>query len=359
MNMMRFFPRWARQLGQQNPDSDGFAKERPAEVPQELLLKEVLDRPWTEVFDDLLREGQNAGFFFGQLPKHIVIKPNLCYVAAPETGITTDVKLVEHLLIFLKGLYPSVDISIIESDSTDRNAEEAFERLGYRELSKKYNINLVNLSIYDHYTTVLNKIPFPIHIPTMFLDDIFFISIANLKTHTYQQVTLTYKNLFGCLPNSSKEHFHEYLNEVLYYLANHLFVPDLCIIDGRIGLQGQGPVDGFPIKSNILILGNDPTAVDTVCSHIMGFNPCSVPYLRYAYKRNGFRGYSKYTENISPIKFAFIEKWRYKVIRWKIFVTRTCNILNARLKRLVYIFFRLPSYTREHSPHFRRCREKV
>jgi uncharacterized protein (DUF362 family) len=314
---------------------------------QDIIVEEIRYENWKKVFDEMLKEGQDRGFF-NELKEQVVVKPNLCSIASPESGVTTDVELIERLVVFLRQIKPKVRITIIESDSFDRDADEVFVRLGYTDLSKKYGIELVNLTQEESYETRHRYLPYPLRIPKLFFDDFFFISVANLKTHTYQKVTLVYKNQFGCIPDKFKDDYHEYLEKVLYLLNNKFMPADLCIVDGRVGLQGEGPVDGNPIKSNILVIGKDPTTVDTICCRIMGFQPNNVPYLRYAYRRNKM-DYRKVIlpQYLRQHDFGFTERWRYNAIRGKIRVTRTCDYLKMRLKRYVHIFFRLPSYVRE------------
>ena len=77
--------------------------------------------------------------------------------------------------------------------------------------------------------------------------------MACLKTHDYEKITCVMKNQFGCIPDSLKEKYHPYLREVLYFL-NKALTPDLCIVDGRIGLQGKGPISGDAVKKDIVIV---------------------------------------------------------------------------------------------------------
>jgi uncharacterized protein (DUF362 family) len=180
------------------------------------------------------------------------------------------------------------------------------------------------------------------------LSDFFFISIALPKTHAYQKITAIYKNQFGCIPDKYKERYHQYLEEVLYVLNNKLMIPDLSVIDGRVGMQGCGPVSGDPIESGFYLISNNATVADVSCAKLMGFNPKTIPYLKYACRKIGIR-----MENIEiPMtdlrkKFSFVPMWQYRVIRGKIYVTRFTVALNTKAKRLVHIIFRLPSYIKE------------
>ena len=54
------------------------------------------------------------------------------------------------------------------------------------------------------------------------------------------------------------------------------------VVDGIMGMEGNGPIQGTPKSCGVLIMGNDPVAVDATCCHVMGLNPAKVCYLRQA-----------------------------------------------------------------------------
>ncbi|MDI6820434.1 MAG: DUF362 domain-containing protein [Candidatus Hodarchaeaceae archaeon] len=57
-------------------------------------------------------------------------------------------------------------------------------------------------------------------------------------------------------------------------------MPKLGIIDGFVGMQGEGPIGGEPVEWNMAIAGN-PIECDVFCAHKMGFDPTDVGYLHY------------------------------------------------------------------------------
>lgn len=60
--------------------------------------------------------------------------------------------------------------------------------------------------------------------------------------------------------------------------------PTLTVVDGIICMEGLGPVDGDPVRMDLVIAGEDPLAIDSICARIMGFNPEDLEVLRYAYE---------------------------------------------------------------------------
>jgi uncharacterized protein (DUF362 family) len=58
--------------------------------------------------------------------------------------------------------------------------------------------------------------------------------------------------------------------------------PDFAIVDGIVGMEGNGPIQGRPKASGVLVFGDDPVAVDATCCRVMGLRPEGVKYLAQA-----------------------------------------------------------------------------
>jgi uncharacterized protein (DUF362 family) len=61
----------------------------------------------------------------------------------------------------------------------------------------------------------------------------------------------------------------------------------LSIVDGIIGMEGDGPIMGTSIRSNVLVMGKNAPAVDATCARVMGIDPYKIPYLKAAGRRLG------------------------------------------------------------------------
>jgi uncharacterized protein (DUF362 family) len=215
--------------------------------------KDRLDSAWT-----------SAGKLYPQifpttLPAGVLRKPNLCDMVAWENGVTTDPSWLHALVPHLRALRPEVRIAVIESDAvgaykTYRSCDETFERLGYLASAAELGIELLNFSKTQTFDISLPGIPYPVRIPQLFLEPFYFISVANLKVHPYEHLTGILKNSLGRLPQADIGHDHPYLPTLISAL-HRMCPPDLCIIDGRIGLEGKGPIDG----------NDGMTTVDVVC----------------------------------------------------------------------------------------------
>jgi uncharacterized protein (DUF362 family) len=222
------------------------------------------------------------------LPRKVVIKPNLCDVVSWEAGVTTDPAWLPVLAQELRATRPDVHIVVIESDAISayksfRSCDETFDRLGYREIARQHGIELLNLSKTESMEISLEGIPMPILMSELFLEEFYFISIANLKVHAYERMTGILKNSIGLLSGSDLAPLHPYLPLLISGL-HRLCPPDLSIIDGRIGLEGHGPIIGDPVPMNVIIFSSDALTADVAANKLMLISPEEVPHLRQVAK---------------------------------------------------------------------------
>lgn len=239
----------------------------------------------------------------------VVIKPNLCCIKPPETGATTDVKVAESLVNYLKNEFGISDISIVESDGSQVLADMAFKLLGYEKLSNKRGVKLVNLSSCPSSVKQFPQNAFlkEVQVPDVLEEADFFISVPKIKTHMDCLFTCALKNQFGCNPYPRKAKYHQRLDDTIADL-NVLFKPDLVVVDGIVAMEGfRGPTDGLPVRMNTLIFGRDPVAVDHFVAKVMGLNPDNISYLVEAQRR----GLGKFSyEVIGPDLREIARKFR-------------------------------------------------
>jgi uncharacterized protein (DUF362 family) len=117
------------------------------------------------------------------------------------------------------------------------------------------------------------------------------VSMPKMKTHHWLGVTLSMKNLFGLMPGIvygwPKNVFHWAGLEQSVLDINATVKPCLAIVDGIIGMEGDGPIMGTPKPAWVLVMGRDLPAVDATAARIMGIDPFKIEYLKSA---NGVLG---------------------------------------------------------------------
>jgi len=239
----------------------------------------------------------------------VAIKPNLCCIKSHETGATTDPRVVEAIITFLKSEYGVKSIYVVESDGGQVLADMAFKLLGYERLCNKLDARAINLS---KCPSAIRKFPQNVFLKEIKIPDVmekadFFISVPKIKTHGYRSFTSTLKNQFGCNPDPHKGKFHARLKDAIVDL-NVAFKPDLVVVDGIVALGGyRGPVSGVPIRMDTLAFGRDPVAMDYLVARLMGIEPSTVEYLVEA-KRRGI-GTSEYKTE-GPVPWGFRPKFK-------------------------------------------------
>jgi len=213
------------------------------------------------------------------------IKLNLCSLKLRETGATSDPIVVEQLVQLLNE--NNVRVRLVESNSASKDADLAFEYLGFKNLEKKYDVKCVNLSKDDFAIKKIDGYYLKsVKMPKALETADFFITHPKLKIHSSMGVRLTgaLKNQFGCLMKKKKSFYHPMIHEVIADV-NQAFTPDLTIMDGIIVMTGYGPTNGIPHRLEMLFTSRDPVAVDALGARIFGFNPSSIKYIKLASKK--------------------------------------------------------------------------
>ena len=215
----------------------------------------------------------------------VLIKVNFITAKTWDTGATTDPIVVEAIIKKLAVL--PVKVYVVESDATITNADKAFEVTGMKDMCTRNGVEWLNLRhVKDKVKLAIpnGKALKSIKVPRLVIESA-VISAAKLKTHSDTGVTLGMKNMFGLLPDKFKGKYHlKGINKVIVDI-NAVLKPAITVIDGFVGMEGNGPIDGTPVQMNLVIAGTDPVATDATAARIMGFNPYEVKHIRKAYKR--------------------------------------------------------------------------
>jgi len=217
--------------------------------------------------------------------KQVLIKINFITIKTWDTGATTDPIVVEAIIKKLAHL--PVEIKVVESDASITNATRAYEKTGMKEMCEHNGIEFINL----RYVKDTVKIPIPngltlssITVPRI-VQESAIVSAAKLKTHSATKVTLGMKNMFGLLPDKFKFKYHVNGISKVIVDINSVIKPTLTVIDGFVGMEGHSPVDGDPVKADLIFAGKDVVATDATATRGMGFDPKEISHIRNAYEK--------------------------------------------------------------------------
>ncbi|HAC65935.1 MAG TPA: thylakoid-associated protein [Cyanothece sp. UBA12306] len=143
------------------------------------------------------------------------------------------------------------------------------------------------------------------------------INLPKVKSHLQLTLTLGVKNLFGCVPGKMKAWWHMEAGKDVNRFGTMLVEtarainPNLTIIDGIIGHEGNGPSGGEPRHLGILGAAQDVFALDRVMVDILGVDPQSVPTVA-AQTRLGL------ASDLSEMQFPLVHPSELQVNDWRL-----------------------------------------
>ncbi|MCI5900953.1 MAG: DUF362 domain-containing protein [Blautia sp.] len=281
------------------PDMD-FRNDYVA-LPQNYGTKEYFEREdvksiFHTVFKNLdsLNEKTNISEKFTACER-IYVKPNLVSVYH-KSGMkdfdypeSTDPRVFDAVIAWLKQ-YQS-NLVITESSGKPMPTRTSFKIAGYDRIARYRKTGLVALETCPVVRYLLPKaeVMKEVFIPEIYQDIVdkkaCYVSVPKLKTNIYTGVTLGFKNAMGTIPYALRERNHNYyINKKLADLL-YLFQPDLTVIDGIIGGEGNTPAPVDPVDSHVIISGTDSVETDKTATRIMGIDPDTIPLIQEAQKR--------------------------------------------------------------------------
>ena len=215
--------------------------------------------------------------------KKILIKPNWVCDDKANTGNVTSTDTVEGIVKYLLTESNITPERIIVADGGQTSSTQRAIELNNVSMLEKYGILIADLNQDDRINNV--KINNPLALNTVNVAKIVqdvscIISVPSLKTHSMAGSTLCMKNMMGAL--LPKGIMHSKIHKKIVDLTS-LFRSKMKfqVIDGIIGSDGF-EIGGSPIKMDLIIAGEDPVAVDSVGSAIIGRSP---NYLKIAEKK--------------------------------------------------------------------------
>ncbi len=254
----------------------------------------------------------------------VFVKPNIVFwsrkVPMPPWGVITTTRVVEDVVKLLKD-HGAGEIIIGEGTMTTEPGDlktpaHAFETLGYNRLSKLYDVKILNL-FEEKFIKVHLGNDITLNCAKELLDADFVVSVPVLKTHAQTIVSLSQKNLKGCLDIKSRKKCHS--NSVERDLDFHvaalarLLPRASAVIDGIYSLERGPAYTGKARRTNIIAASADLLAADIAGAGLMGIDPADVPHLKIACKEKGIVPSIESIETAGePIsKTAIPHKWDF------------------------------------------------
>jgi uncharacterized protein (DUF362 family) len=244
-------------------------------------------RSYRDRLADIIRRGILL-FNLDVKGKRILLKPNLVEFD-PNGVINTHPAVIEAALISFRSL-GAREVVVAEGPGHRRDSEYLLTASGIYDVIKEQRARYVDLNADDVRLTKLRS-SFTnlrqLYLPESLFNADLLVSMPKLKTHHWAGVTLSLKNMFGVVPGSvygwPKNALHwAGIHSSILDINSSLPIPQFAIVDGIVGMEGNGPLQGQAKQSGVLILGEDLVAVDATAARLMKIEPRKIEYLEIA-----------------------------------------------------------------------------
>ena len=221
----------------------------------------------------------------------VVLKPNLVMSSKPEAAIATHPALVAAVGKCVQKA--GGEVLIAESPGgpyTPAAMKAIFRGCGYTDMAKDCGFALYTECKSREVTLPRAQRCRQLSVAEPFLTRDYLIDLCKLKTHGMVGFSGAVKNLFGAVPGLQKPELHcrfpekQPFSEMLVDLCDFL-QPDLCIMDGILAMEGNGPTGGQPRKMGVLGASKSPYALDVCGAALIGMKPEGVLMLKEANRR--------------------------------------------------------------------------
>jgi uncharacterized protein (DUF362 family)/ferredoxin len=211
--------------------------------------------------------------------ERLLLKPNILTGTDRDEAVTTHPAVLEGAIrLFRDG---GATVCFGDSPGLD-DPGRAAERAGLMEAGIRSGAEFVDFSSGSRLDGLEDGpvSSFPIAQPVHECDGM--INLPKMKAHQLTRITGAVKNLFGCVPGKRKALYHVQFQDVMAFSSLLVELqlrlrPRLHIMDGIVAMEGNGPRSGDPRPMRILILSDDPVAVDAAFCRMIAMDPAFVP----------------------------------------------------------------------------------
>ncbi len=220
----------------------------------------------------------------------VLLKVNILNADPPEKAVTTHPAVLRATIKLLKEAKAEVlvgeDPGIAYGDP-----EKAWKISGLKQAAVEEGAQVVSFRRGRQVNFPHNKQVSTLYIAQEVMEADLVISLPKLKTHNFTLFTGAIKNLYGTIPGFQKKELHALAPRPVDFAQLmvdifSLIKPGLAIMDGIVGMEGDGPAAGPPRQIGVVLASEDLVALDAVSSSIIGYNPRQIDSTRIAHQRN-------------------------------------------------------------------------
>jgi len=236
----------------------------------------------------------------------VLLKPNLLYGKAPEKAVTTHPSIVKGIIQLVKegGGFPFI------GDSPGiGSALGVAEKSGIKKVADEMDCPIIEFNRPVSPPERKGRLFKNIQIDQAIFEADVIFNLPKWKTHAQMLLTLGVKNLFGCIPGPRKALWHLKAGEDQKIFAQmlvdiyHMIQPSLTVLDGVVGMEGNGPNSGHPIPIGLILASRNPLYLDQVVCDLLGIPRKSLLTNRVAFEQGmGMDGMVTVGERLEDVK---------------------------------------------------------
>src|SRR5947209_8199241 len=253
-----------------------------------------------------------------------ILKPNFVAGRSAETGSTTSFALLKAVAEEVQAY--GAEPVLCEMPGTEFDREATYTILGVEQFCEANGIRILRIDPEGDELDWVELRPAGakklrrFSIPRI-LNEACLINLPVLKTHVVSTMTLSMKNPMGILPRPDRRSMHTLGIDQCIVDMNRGIRPDLTIVDGSVGQDGEGPFYGDRADLQVLVAGRESLAVDLVCCQLVGVKPRDIPHLKLALEQLGKPSWTIVGEEVGVIKKFRLpaQKPLYRFIFWMMY----------------------------------------
>lgn len=224
----------------------------------------------------------------------VLLKVNMLNAEPPERAVTTHPALLRSVIKLVK----EVGGEVLVGDSSGiayKDVESAWQATGLKKAAEEESARVINFQKVEKIDNSQNKKVPILHLAGEVVESDVVISLPKLKTHNFTLFTGAIKNLYGCIPGFHKKELHRLAPRPQDFARLMIDIfsiikPSLAVMDGIVGMEGDGPQAGLPREIGVVLASRDFVALDAVASYIIGYDPFDIDITRIAAERGLGKG---------------------------------------------------------------------
>ncbi len=257
--------------------------------------------------------------------KTVLLKPNLVETTASDRPINTHPAVVVAAAEAMRRA-GAARVVVGDGPGHRRDIEEVLSQSGLGQALREARLEFVDLN-HDSVVPVANLGSRTrlrtLYLPRTVMAADVVVSLAKLKTHHWAGVTLSMKNCFGLMPGlvygwpKNILHWEGIEQSIVDIVAT--VKPQFGIVDGVVGMEGDGPLMGSAKPVGALLMSDRLASLDATCTAIMGLRPERIGYINEL-ARLGMGGSAlplieQRGESVQRFRtpFAVLPMWRHLV----------------------------------------------